>query len=75
MSNMPHTQTGRGKRVAVQLTNGQLVVGKFIRRAKNNRWIEVTLVPGTTIRIQKAEIVSFSPLKGPLDPKRLGRKS
>ncbi len=37
-----HTVCARGKRVAVQLKNGQLVEGRFLRRAKNNRWIEIS---------------------------------
>jgi hypothetical protein len=81
MSTMPHTRVARGKRVAVQLRNGQLVDGQFHQRAKNNRWIEVWVAfPGPCgtdwqlIRIPKTEIVSFSPIKGLLDHKRLGRK-
>lgn len=68
---MPHTQVNRGKRVAIVLRNGQLIEGRFVQRAKNNRWVEVE-VQETVVRIAKAEIVSFSPLKGPLDKKRLG---
>lgn len=75
--NVPHTNTSRGKKVAVGLRNGQLVTGKFVRRAANNRWIEVTLTSESgvseTVRIPKAEIVSFCTLKGPLDLRRIGR--
>lgn len=74
-----HTNTSRGKRVAVVLSNGQLVTGKFIRRADNNRWIEIELRndqgAATKVRIPKAEIVSFSTLKGNLDLRRLGREN
>lgn len=54
--------------------------GKFERRADNNRWIEVSVpTPPPTrafklVRIQRAEIVSMSVIKGNLDLKRLGRK-
>lgn len=68
---MPHTQTHRGKRVAVVLRSGEIVEGRFIQRAKSNRWIEVD-VQAEVVRIYKSEIVSFSPLRGPLDIKRLG---
>lgn len=80
MSNICHTVTNRGKRVAVQLRNGQLIEGKFERRANNNRWIEVWVAtpPPTKAfkleRIQRSEIVSMSVIKGNLDMKRLGRK-
>ena len=75
-----HTVTQRGKRVAIGLKNGQLVTGKFERRAGNNRWVELWVEgPPMTrasnlVRIQRAEIDSFSVIKGPLDMRRLGRK-
>jgi hypothetical protein len=84
--NVPHTVTNRGKRVAIGLKNGQLVIGKFIRRAANNRWVEVQDCTTTSdessfmdyqkgvTRIQRAEIQSFSVIKGELSLKRLGRK-
>lgn len=79
---MPHTQVARGKRVAVGLRSGELVEGKFVKRAANNRWIEVEITNWPQpfgraikiVRIQKADIVSLSPLKGPLDLKKLGRR-
>jgi hypothetical protein len=78
---MPHTITQRGKRVAVVLRNGQVVTGKFLKRAKSNRWVEVEVTNWPQpvgraikqVRIPKEEIVSFSILKGPLDERRLGR--
>jgi len=64
--------------VAVVLKNGQIVTGKFIQRAKNNRWIEVKqeIAPDCEldVRIQRAEINSMSVIKGVLDLKRLGIK-
>lgn len=88
MGRMPHTVTQKGKRVAIVLTDGTLITGKFIRRAKNNRWVEVEVTSAIhptldecvtdgkahEMRIQKAEIKSFCIVKGQLDLKRLGRK-
>jgi hypothetical protein len=72
---MPHTVTARGKRVAVVLRDGSVVTGKFVRRADNNRWIEINTSNfgiGGLRRLMKSDIVSFSPIKGNISFKRLG---
>lgn len=76
MPNMPHTRVARGKRVAVVLNTGQVVEGRFRCRPSNNRWVEIEIVNSSgekeIVRIPKAEIVSFSAIKGTLDYSKLG---
>jgi len=62
-----HTQTQRGKRVFVRLQDGTIVLDRFVRRAENNRWIELE----EHGRIQLEEIKSFGIVRGKFDPKRL----
>jgi hypothetical protein len=62
-----HTATFRGKRVAVTLHTGQVLVDRFIDRPKNRRWIELKVAG----RIPMNQVKSFSPLQGEFDPKRM----
>lgn len=65
-----HTNTQRGKRVIVVLLNGDVILDRFIRRADNNRWIELE----RTGRVPRSQIKSLSVQKGVYDSKRLGRR-
>jgi hypothetical protein len=67
---MGHTNTSRGRRVIVTLKDGTTIIDRFVRRPKNNRWIELRYHG----RIARSLVSSVADLKGAVDEKRLGKK-
>lgn len=66
-----HTATTRGKRVIVTLVSGEVLVDRFVERAKNRRWIELE----QRGRLAMSLVKSFANLKGKVNLKRLGKES